>query len=248
MGLILSNLQTEQDTNVWLIGDIHAGHVTALYDKLSAVLAKVNMQTDRIILMGDLAECATRTSVGAGLFETDLTPDQQIDRIVQIFEPYRSIIDGVLIGNHEDRIYRTVGIDVAKRIAERLGVPYLRYQSIIRYNVGRQKYFFNVWHGGGGGGTTGNAINTCMKMANNTMADVYAMGHTHKLATTSRHFSYPKLTNIERIKQHFVLTGSFLGYDDAYPEQMNLEQVVPGCPVVRLSANTKNTVVDLVHA
>jgi hypothetical protein len=137
------------------------------------------------------------------------------------------------------------GIDITKRIAEALGVPYLRYTGVVKYNVGSVRYMINVWHGGGGTGSMGNNINKCIKMASKVAADIYAMGHCHQLATASRQFTIPKTTNVEEFTQHFILTGSALNYDDSYPDAMNLVRATTGFPVATLSANKKHIEVAL---
>jgi hypothetical protein len=243
------NGETER-LKVMFIGDLHKGSIAFKPEVLDRALAKVDADPDnyRIILMGDLMECATKTSVGAGIFEQNLTPDQQIDWVVDKFRPYRHLIDGAVKGNHEERAYKSVGIDMTKRVCSELDIPYLGCTGMIRYHVGALRYNVNVWHGSGGAGTAGNALNKCIKMANKVVADVYAMAHTHKLATTSRTFALPKTTSIEELDQHFVLTGSALSYDDSYPDFMNLERVSLGFPVVKLSAGTKKQIQVVCHS
>jgi|LGOV01.1.fsa_nt_gb predicted phosphodiesterase len=199
----------------------------------------------RILLMGDLLETATKSSVGAGIFETNLTIEEQVERAKELFMPYRDIIDGIVEGNHEARIYKMTGIDITKRLAEALDIPYLRYTGVVKYNVNGIRYMVNVWHGAGGGGTIGNSFNKCISMAKKTLSDIYAMGHTHKLGVTSRQFTVPRTVQVEEITQHFILTGSALDYDESYPDGMGLERVTPGFPIATMSGKKRHIDVAL---
>lgn len=231
------------------IGDLHIGHISFNHNVLQQMfdLIDADRENYRILLMGDLLETATKSSIGAGIFETNLTIEGQIERAKEYFMPYRDIIDGIVEGNHEARIYKMTGIDITKRIAEALGIPYLRYTGVVKYNVGGIRYMVNTWHGAGGSGTIGNSFNKCIKMAAKTVSDIYAMGHTHKLGTCSRQFTIPRTVRVEEITQHFILTGSALDYDETYPDGMNLERVTPGFPVATLSGHKRKITVAL-HA
>lgn len=231
---------------IYAIGDLHVGHTKFNEGILKETLKEIkdNKEVSRILLMGDLLECATKTSIGAGLFETNLTPEEQQMYIEEIFEPFKDIIDGVVIGNHEDRIYQSTSIDVIRSFCKSLGIPYLKYNGIVNYAWNKKAYTVNMWHGAGGGGTIGSALNKCVKMSEKTFADVYLMGHVHKLADTTRRIKLPDTRNnkLVDIKQTFVLTGSALNYDESYPDQKNLEISDLGFPRIILNGNGKKDV------
>jgi len=229
------------------IGDLHIGHISFNQNVLQMMFDEIDSDREhyRILLMGDLLECATKSSIGAGIIETNLTVDAQIERAIELFRPYRDLIDGIVEGNHEARIYKMTGIDVTKLIAQALDVPYLRYTGVVKYTLGRIRYTVNMWHGSGGAGTIGNSFNKCIKMAEKTVSDVYAMGHTHKLGCTSRQFTIPKTVQVEEITQHFILTGSALDYDETYPDGMNLQRVSPGFPVATFKGSRREISVAL---
>ena len=196
--------------------------------------------------MGDQLEVATKSSIGAGIFESNLTIDGQLDRCIELFTPYSDLIDGIIEGNHEARIYKGTGIDITKRLSMALNAPYLKHSGMIKYNVGVQRYMINAWHGSKSGNTSaGSAMNNCIEMADKCVADVYAMGHTHRLMTSSRKFIVPKTVNLEEITQHFVLTGSSVDYDESYAEELNYTRQSMGYAVLKLFPITKRVDVTL---
>jgi len=228
------------------IGDLHAGHNSyneSVVKKRINEILKHNAEghPNRVLLMGDMIEAATKTSVGAGVFETNKNPQEQVDYIVDLFSPIKQYIDGCVMGNHEYRIYKDTSIDVMRLIAEKLDIPYHVYTGVINYAWNKQAYTVNIWHGSGGGGTIGNAMNKCVKMAIKVETDIYAMGHVHKLAYHSRILKHVDTRNNKLInrQQMFVLTGSALDYDENYPDMKNLDLSQLGFPILKLSGKEK---------
>ena len=58
------------------------------------------------------------------MYEQNLNPQQQFDDLAVMLEPYSGDFIGMLRGNHEDRLYKTVGFDMSKVLAKTLGIPY----------------------------------------------------------------------------------------------------------------------------
>ena len=85
--------------------------------------------------MGDLLDCGTKTSIGASSYEQNLTPNEQLNYIVDIFKDYAPQIDGVVMGNHEYRILKESGIDVTEQFCRQLGLKYLLYSGVITYST-----------------------------------------------------------------------------------------------------------------
>lgn len=227
------------------IGDLHIGSSHFCMDTLNNILKFVDEHRERcrIILMGDIAETATKTSVGAGVYEQTMTPVEQINRAVEIFDPYRDLIDGVVIGNHEMRIYKDSGVDLLDEVfCPKLGLSerYLRYQGVIKYAWNKRAYNFAVWHGRGGGRKAGGALNKVDDMRQIVFGDVFLMGHHHRLAATKNDFYVPDPQNMrmKRITQTVVVTGSSLDYEGSYAEEAGLTPTTKGFPIIRLDGRT----------
>lgn len=233
--------------NVIPIGDLHAGHVNYREDIVQEALDKLNYET-RGLLMGDLMECATKTSIGAGLFDANMTPSMQRSYIIELLRPKAEFIDGAVIGNHEYRILKDTSVDLLEDVCSTLKIPYFKYAGIVKYAWKGVAYTINIWHGAGGGSTSQTALNTCEKMALRTYADVYCCGHFHKKLTSDRMINFPDVRNNKMIKtvQNFVVTGSALDYDEGYAEQAGLQGRDLGFPIIQLKGVRGNKNVKII--
>jgi len=129
-----------------------------------------------------------------------------------------------------------------KIICDRLHIPYLYHQGFIKYVVNEKGYLLNVWHGSGGGSTTATAMQVVEKMADRAHADVYCIGHFHKMLKSDRIYTLPDQRNmtLQRVEQHFVVCGSALDYSDGYAEQAGLMPRRLGFPEITLYGSTKH--------
>lgn len=189
--------------------------------------------------MGDIAETALKDSVGAGVYEQDEDAQQQIYKAKNIFWDFRDLIDGVVTGNHEQRVYQRTGIDLTRLFCEIMGIGdrYLRYQGVIRYSWNKRCYNVSVWHGSGGGATPGGAMNKLQKQAETVFADLYLMGHVHRRQAHTKMIYVPDPRNKQMtlVKQAFVVTGSALTHEHSYAEEKGLPPTEIGFPKIYLS-------------
>lgn len=243
---IKSGYNGKKSNHEWLnilpIGDLHIGSPNFCERTLLTALnfAKRNRQNTRILLMGDLAETATKTSVGAGSYEQIGTPQEQVLRAVEYFRPYKDLIDGVITGNHEQRVYKATGTDMTLMFCQLLGIEnkYLRYQGAIKFNLGRMAYNFMMWHGAGGGSQKGGKVNRMNNMARLCEdIDVYLMGHVHELGYVSDVATRlnKRTMEVNDVDVYYVFTGSALDYEGGYAEEMGLKKSVKGFPLIKLA-------------
>lgn len=235
---------THEELNIIPIGDLHIGapnfNSSVLENKLEWI--DKHRENTRIILMGDLAETATKDSVGAGVVEQTENAQQQIYKAKNYLYDFRDLIDGIITGNHEQRIYQKSGVDLTDIFADIMGLreKYLRYQGVIKYAWNKRSYHVSVWHGSGGGSTPGGAMNRLQKQAETVFADVYLMGHVHRRQVHTKMIYVPNEQNkrMKRIKQVFVVTGSALDYDGSYAEEKGLSPSEMGFPKIILGGRT----------
>lgn len=216
-------------------GDWHSGHVNYLEQIVQDWLDKLNYE-NRGLLMGDLMEVATKTSVGKGLFDTNMTPQRQKEYIIELLRPKAEYIDGGVIGNHEERVINDTSLNLLKDVCDALNIPYLGYQGIVKYAWNDRAYLINMWHGKTAGSSISSAMKEIEDMAIRTYSDVYLMGHVHKKATSDRIFAFPnaRTNTIQNIQQHFVTTGSALAYEEGYGEMKGLTPRCLGFPSISL--------------
>jgi len=217
-------------------GDWHSGHINYREDIVKKEFIDRLDYNVRGLLTGDLMECATKQSIGAGLFDTNMTPQRQKEYVLELLRPKAQFIDGAVIGNHTYRIIKDISINLLLDICRELKIPYLGYTGIVKYAWNGVAYTVNVWHGTGTGATTQTAINTCEKMAQRAYADVYCCGHFHKKLVSDRIIDFPDVRNnkVVKVTQNFVVCGSALDYEEGYAEKEGLQARELGFPIIQL--------------
>lgn len=189
--------------------------------------------------MGDLLDVGIRHAIGGSVYQNICTVDDALEWLCRLLKPHAHQIDVLIDGNHEWRIFKEVGINISKYIADKLGIQYMKHSGVVTYSFMKRAYDVNFFHGKSGG-TIENSLRAVKAMSNKVVADVYLMGHCHHSAHTKRQIKDVDSRNgkiVERT-QFFVLTGASLDYDDSYADQMNLEISTKGFPVITLCGNT----------
>lgn len=231
------------------LGDIHYGHPNVNLDKLKGYIKWILKHNAWVILMGDLIENSTRASVGAGVYEQIMDPDQQRDEIEELLQPLvdRGLVLGMLTGNHEQRTVNLSGSDPSKILSKIWKVPYLKYGGFFYLTVGDARYIFYATHGSSGASTEGGKIKACIALAEGFEADAYLMGHVHSLHDyTGVKFRYnPKRKTVEEVRKHFILTGSFVDHAGSYAQMKTYKPSKIGAPRIRLSGEEKDIHVSL---
>lgn len=226
------------------LSDIHLGNKVCNIEKLESVLQLIlNTKNCYTILIGDLAETATRESVGNAMFDEDLHAPDQLKVLYAILKPLADAnkILGVLTGNHEMRIEYLTGLNPMKLLADKLDVPYFGYQGYIQASVGDITYDIMCHHGVGGGSTMAAKIKAIEKLNQVTEADIYIAGHTHGL-----HHHYDQRMEfgndgvIIPKRRHYVIAGSFLDYWNGYAEMKVLQPSDCGSALIELRHDHKD--------
>lgn len=232
-----------QSMYVLPIGDIHFGNrcFSPRHLDLSLAFARRNRNRTRMILMGDLLELATKTSVGRSVYEEEYPTWKQFNKAVETFKPYADMIDIVIEGNHEERIIRDTSYEIIEEFCHRIGRPdaYGKFSGIVNYNMGTGRtYSAYIWHGATGGTTEASVINAMLKMRETAICHMYFMGHTHKLLSFEREVILPAPGQEDPVmlKQLFVNTGASLEHG-GYGEQKGFPKSLPGYGVVQLFAD-----------
>jgi UDP-2,3-diacylglucosamine pyrophosphatase LpxH len=229
---------------IFPIGDLHIGSPHFERKILDKQLKKIDeTKNARIILMGDLAEVSTKTSVGAGVYEQDQNGQQQMMLAKSILYPYRELIDCIVGGNHEERIRKDSGFDLSLYFAQLMGLEdkYANYQGVVNYTLNQRSFYVSVWHGAGGGSTSGGAMNRLVKQSNTVLADIYLMGHVHQRQACSKQLYIPDARNnkIDLMQQYFIVTGSALTHENSYAEMAGFAPSNVGFPKIQLSVKRK---------
>lgn len=231
------------------ISDVHFGAFECNSHKLKAVIDLIqNTPNCYTILLGDLAETATKESVGMAMFGEDEHLPDQIKLLCNALKPLadQGKILGMLTGNHEMRVAQLIGINPMELVADKIGAPYLGFQGYIMVQVGTQKYKIMCHHGVGGGASMAGKVKSVERLASVAEADIHIAGHTHGL-----HYHYDHIMTfsddgqIVPRKRHYVVAGSFLEYWGGYAEMKLLQPSATGVAVIELLPDRKEVRVTI---
>lgn len=219
------------------IGDVHLGSPTCNIDKFQKTLEFVEKTDCFVVLMGDLMECASKTSVGAGWVEQVGSPQDQLDCLYEALKPIRKKILINLEGNHEDRIWVQSGVRISKVLAKLLEVPFGGYSAFLKLKVAENNYIVHAQHGSSSAWYPNTKLSACMRTAQHTDADLYLYGHTHELLSIKvpRRTLDKRSRTVQVSEKYFVLTGSFLEYEGSYAQKKNMYPIQTGIANITLS-------------
>lgn len=241
MNLVKSGYNGNADKlYVAIFGDLHYGHKNYNEKIVDEQLYFVKQHRDhcRILLLGDLVECATKTSVGKGTFDESVSLDDQKNYIEDKFKPYIELIDGAVGGNHEERVAQFCSLDLTEIFCKTWGKPeiYLGYRGFVTFAWNKQAYTFDIWHGATGGVTDGGALTALLNMAKVSYSDVHLMGHTHKKIDVTKPIYFPDSRNGKAvlINSLFVNTGCTMD-NGGYGEMKGYAPLDIGLPIIELS-------------
>lgn len=226
---------------VYPFGDVHIGakhHDRALWESWLDYLT--NRKDTSMIGMGDFLNTAI---IGAksDVYDEQLTPGDAKRLLAQQLKPLadEGRLDGLMPGNHEDRITRSIGDCPIKDVAEQLKVNYIEAAAVFVYYVGTQAYTVYVRHGTG----NGQSLSALKKSAAQTPGmDIYVTGHIHiqqNIKDNLLQLNWKKL-KLERHKTYFVSSGSFLGLE-RYALQRGYAAGAKGAPRIRLDGKSWDT-------
>lgn len=196
-----------KEIKVLPVGDYHLGDPQSDYKKIQADLEYIkNNDNVFCILNGDLMNSAIRTGISDCYGET-LSPMEELQECVKLFEPLKHKILCIVPGNHELRHYKTNGVDMTWLMAKQLGleeryspttaVVFLRFGQLDKdRNHGRKVcYTMYVAHGTSGGRREGTKINRLADLSAIVDTDLYIVGHSHLPAVFKERFARPSLAN-----------------------------------------------------
>jgi len=165
--------------------DIHYGNPSCSLKHLNQHIEYIKSDSEMFtFLNGDMIESVTKGSKGE-IHKQVGSPGDQRDFIIKLFKPIKNKVLGVTQGNHESRIE---DVDVAKDIAEALGVPYRAEGMLLKISFGnwnnRTKdkpyvYWGYFTHGYGGARTKSAKAVKVERVGQWMHADFYVMSHDH---------------------------------------------------------------------
>jgi predicted phosphodiesterase len=225
------------------LADMHIGEAGFDEDRFKKVVERIRVTDNAYtIINGDIINNALKTSI-SDIYAERLSPQDQVDKAIELLMPIKDKILHITGGNHERRSYKSTGLDLVQIMAFRLGLEarysegaYLLFVSFgnpaqTRDNTRRTVTIYGK-HGSGGGATVGSKANRLEKMALTVDADIFLHSHTHQpvIFKIDKIEACKRTKTIRQIQMLFVNTASFLKFG-GYAEEIglrpaNLDEVV----------------------
>jgi hypothetical protein len=165
---------------------------------------------------------------------------------VKIFVPIKDKILCVLPGNHENRVYKSDGLDITELMCAQLGIPekYSPTTALLFIRFGKQSshkhnrphlYTAYVTHGSGGGRKEGGKVNRLADLASIVDADIYIHAHTHLPLVFKESFFRVSGSNssVALVDKLFVNTAASLNYG-GYGDRQGFKPASKRSPVIYL--------------
>ena len=177
---------------------------------------------------------------------------EQLKHCVRIFEPIKDKILAVLSGNHENRVYKSDGLDITEIMSAQLGISdryspttallFIRFGKRATGHHGRpQLYTAYVTHGSGGGRKEGGKVNRLADLASIVDADIYIHGHTHLPLVFKEAFFRVSGSNssVALVDKLFVNTAAYLNYG-GYGDKAGFKPASKRSPVIYLDGRKRD--------
>mgnify|MGYP001585639044 CR=1 FL=1 len=222
---------------VLFFSDLHLGHPQCHLKKATEMLKYCLENNIYVVFLGDMMESGLTSSVGDSVYHQKLNPQEQMEAVIELIKPLaqKNLVLGYLLGNHEQRIRKTTGIDVSKNICRELGISYLGYACWNLWYVGNQSYTLYLWHGSSGSKFIYTKLKSAVDVSHYFIADLIAVAHMHSLTSDSieRQFVDKATKTIKIKKAHILITGHYLGFDDSYAQEKGYPPSKIGSPKVK---------------
>lgn len=229
------------------MADLHIGDSQCDFKLILEKIEHIkNTKNAYCILDGDLMDTAIASSIG-DTYAANLQPMEQLKQCVKIFDPIKDKILAVLPGNHENRVYKTDGIDITEIMCSQLGIPerYSPTTALLFIRFGerktghhhrRQLYTVYVTHGSGGGRKEGGKVNRLADLASIVDADIYISGHTHLPVVFKEAFFRVSGSNssVALVDKLFINLGASLDYG-GYGDKAGFKPASKASPVIYLN-------------
>lgn len=246
MKAIRCDLPFAESVEIHPMADLHIGDFCSDYKLITERIEYIkNTPNAYCILDGDLMDTAICSSIG-DTYGSNLQPMEQLKHCVKLFEPIKDKILAVLPGNHENRVYKSDGLDMTEIMCSQLGIPekYSPTTALLFIRFGKRNskhrgrpflYTAYVTHGSGGGRKEGGKVNRLADLASIVDADIYIHAHTHLPVVFKNSFFRVSGSNssVAAVDKLFVNTSAYLDYG-GYGDKQGYKPASKCSPVIYL--------------
>lgn len=237
----LSNGNMIDKLKLFPLSDFHYGHKSCNKDKILQDVEFIRQNKEvYAFLNGDIIENASKLSIASGVYEQDTMPDQQISDIVRILAPIAHKIIFYIQGNHEERVYRHLGIDIGRVIADKLNIPYFNEPVYVDLLWRDYRWLLFSQHGASSSRTKGGKMNAAAKPIKWTdFTNFIVYGHVHDKISNEivRIVRDPVNFRLIEKKQYVVVCSAYLNHFGTYGARKGYEPVSKGRSILKMYSN-----------
>ena len=217
------NLKEDNNIQIYVLSDMHIGDANADLPTLKKIVEHIrNTPNMYVILLGDILNTALKTSK-SDIYSETLNVMEAQKLALELLLPIKDKILAMTPGNHENRVWKEVGVDLSLWLAEKLSVQD-RYRNnnialTIQFgsDVNGNPFRLNIFgqHGAYGGGRRLGAAMNALEDLDGIVgnADIYIRAHTHQPIQGSRNiFLFDDKGNIHRRTKYYFNSPSVLNY------------------------------------
>ena len=174
-----------------------------------------------------------------GIWSQKMIPDEQFHDSAAILKPMVPKMLFAIPGNHEARTMRVAGVDLAKLLAEKVGLEYFPDYCFCTIKWRGMKFRICAHHGTGASASPGGQRNAAMKDIPWTNCDIWWTGHLHKsFADPVYRTDYDQRTDRMVSRTGFVIISpSYLRYFGGYAAAKRLGPGSLGLAIATLREN-----------
>jgi len=227
-------------------GDLHWGHRNCDKDMAHNVIKYIHSNDCYWFGGGDYGDAIIPIDRRFDFRSMDKeykTPQEQYNKVEELFRPISKKCLGFLDGNHDIIHWKMHAHNYVEDLSRRLDVPYLTIDAYMRFYFKKYRVNFDLYthHGWTGARTKGGKINRIYDLeAIFPMLDAYIMFHIHDLGIVDKKANLYVDSNMEiRDKiSYFIMGGGFLrGYvkdQVSYIEEKTYRPSVLGSPILTI--------------
>lgn len=241
------DIEPEQEITFVPLSDTHVGHVDLDKQYLKDTVAWIKKKGALTVLLGDLIDAINMqdkrfevTSIAPEFLpHLDNLQTKQVEEFLELIDPIKDQVLGVMTGNHETTIKKRTSYDATAIIASALKKPIMTDPGylVLRFHNNSTTCNVKIWCSHGrflGGRFKGNHLNRLLSKQMDFCSDIYLAGHTHgKWTVEDYRVKLSKNLKIENHKMCFSNTGAFLrtyeeGNHDSWASRLTLSPQAPG--------------------
>lgn len=213
----------KNNLKLYVLSDMHIGDANADIPTLKRIVEFVKKTPEcYCILLGDILNTALKNSK-SDIYSESLSLAEAQRVALEILSPIKDKILAMTPGNHENRVWKEVGVDLSLWLAEKLGLQDKYRTNGIALTIAfgqdtnKKPFRLNIFgqHGAYGGGRRLGAAMNALEDLDGIVgnADLFIRAHTHQPIQGSRNvFLFNEKGNIERHTKYYFNAPSVMNY------------------------------------